>query len=194
MEQGALAPPPLPTGLPVPADDGAAEHLPGRRVPDLVLPSTEGRGVNLAGLARGSLVLYAFPKMGRPGAADPPGWDEIPGARGCTQQSCAFRDHQRAFSELGHAVAGLSAQPTEDQQAAARRFHLTFPLLADPGLLARDSLGLPTFEVAGMTLYRRLTLVARGGRIVKVFYPVFPPDQNAEEVLSWVRSGGERSE
>ena len=179
---------PLPADLPVPEDDGAAAHLPGRAIPELSLPSTEGPSVNLAELASEGLVLYVFPKIGRPGEADPPGWDQVPGARGCTQQSCAFRDRQLEFVDLGYSVAGLSAQPMEEQTEAAARLHLPFPLLSDPDGKLGDTLGLPTFEIAGMKLYRRVTLVARSGRIVKAFYPVFPPDENAEEVLGWIRS------
>jgi peroxiredoxin len=188
VQQSYPAPPPLPADLPVPEDDGAAAHLPGRAIPELSLPSTEGPSVNLAELASEGLVLYVFPKIGRPGEADPPGWDQVPGARGCTQQSCAFRDRQLEFVDLGYSVAGLSAQPMEEQTEAAARLHLPFPLLSDPDGKLGDMLGLPTLEIAGMKLYRRVTLVARSGRIVKAFYPVFPPDENAEEVLGWIRS------
>jgi peroxiredoxin len=181
-------PPPLPADLPIPIDDGAAAHLTGQAIPNLSLRSTEGRPVNLAGLASERLVLYVFPKIGRPGDADPVGWDEIPGARGCTQQSCAFRDLQREFAGLGYDVAGVSAQPPEEQAEAAARLHLPFPLLADPRHELGDALGLPTFEIAGMVLYKRLTLVARSSRVIRAFYPVFPPDENAEEVLEWLRS------
>jgi peroxiredoxin len=134
-------------------------------------------------------VLYVYPRIGRPDRASLPGWDEIPGARGCTQQSCAFRDRQGEFAELGYKVVGFSAQSTEEQQEAAERLHLDFPLLSDPELQLARELRLPTFEAARMTLYKRLTLVVRAGRIVKVFYPVFPPDANAEAVLTWIRSG-----
>lgn len=181
-------PPPLPAGLPVPVDDGGAEHLPGRSIPELSLWSTEGPEVSLADLAAGALVLYVFPKIGRPGVADPPGWDAIPGARGCTNESCAFRDRHGEFATLGYAVAGLSAQPGDELAEASQRLHLSFPLLADPDRRLAAALDLPTFDIAGMTLYKRLTLVARGRRIVKVFYPVFPPDENAHEVLAWIRS------
>ena len=181
--------PPLPPDLPVPVDDGAAAHLLGRALPSVALRSTVGDDVNLAGLTSQPLVLYVYPKMGAPGEADPRGWDQVPGARGCTQQSCSFRDHQRDFAVLGYTVAGLSAQLSEEQQEAAARLHLPFPLLADPSLELGRALRLPTFDVAGMTLYKRLTLVARDGVIVKVFYPVFPPDENADEVLAWIRVG-----
>ncbi|MEX0625415.1 MAG: peroxiredoxin [Chloroflexota bacterium] len=181
-------PPPLPEGLPVPVDDGAAAHLPDRLIPDLKLRSTEGQDVNLAELAATQLVLYIYPKMGRPDDADPPGWNETPGARGCTQQSCAFRDLHYQFRDLGYRVAGVSAQDSEEQEEAAQRLHLSFPLLADPTRQLGEALKLPTLEIAGMILYSRLTLVARARRIVKIFYPVFPPDENAEEVLQWIRS------
>jgi peroxiredoxin len=179
--------PRLPTGLPVPVDDGAAAHLAGQMIPELRLQSADGSDVELAELAAGSLVLYIYPKMGRPDVPDPEGWDEIPGARGCTQESCAFRDRNEAFAVLGYAVAGLSAQPIEEQKEASQRLHLGFPLLADPMRRLGASLKLPTFEAAGRVLYKRLTLVARQRRIVKVFYPVFPPQENPEQVLDWLR-------
>jgi len=170
----------LPDGLPVPVDDGAADHLAGAKLPDLVLPSSQG-AVNL----RDFEVLYVYPRSGKPGVPSLPGWDEIPGARGCTPQSCGFRDHYRDF---GARVAGVSAQSLDDQREFARRNEMPFPVISDEWLdLARDP-GLPTFEVEGLTLYKRLALVAESGTIVKVFYPVFPPDRNAEEVLAWLAS------
>jgi peroxiredoxin len=168
-------------------DDGAAAGLAGQMVPELRLQSTDGREVELAELAAGSLVLYIYPKMGRPDVPDPEGWDEIPGARGCTQESCAFRDRMEDFRGLGYVVAGLSARPIDEQDEASLRLHLAFPLLADPMRRLGDRLKLPTFEAAGMVLYKRLTLVARKGRIVKVFYPVFPPQENPAQVLDWLR-------
>ena len=180
-------PPPLPEGLPHPIDDGAADHLEGQPVPRLVLPSTSGE-IDLGRLADRGLVLYVFPKIGSPNERDVEGWDQIPGARGCTQQSCAFRDLEREFDQLGYSVAGLSAQPTATHSEAAERLQLAFPLIADPDLKFGAALGLPTFEVAGMTLYKRITLIASQGRIVKRFYPVFPPDENAPEVLRWIRA------
>jgi peroxiredoxin len=176
----------LPPDLPVPIDDGAADHLQGADLPSLSLPSTSGGEVDLAEAAEGTLVLYCYPRTGRPGEPLPPGWDEIPGARGCTPQSCAFRDHFGELQALGGAILGLSAQLLEDQVEFADRVHLPYPVLSDPALRLADALRLPTFEVAGMRLYRRLTLVASERRIVKVFYPVFPPDRNASEVLSWL--------
>jgi peroxiredoxin len=176
----------LPPDLPFPIDDGAADHLQGADLPSLSLPSTSGGEVDLAEAASGTLVLYCYPRTGRPGEPLPPGWDEVPGARGCTPQSCAFRDHFAELQALGGAILGLSAQPLEDQVEFADRVHLPYPVLSDPALRLAEALRLPTFEVAGMRLYRRLTLVASERRIVKVFYPVFPPDRNASEVLSWL--------
>ena len=171
----------LPVDLPVPVDDGAADHLTGAELPDLVLPSSQG-AVNV----RDFDVLYVYPRTGRPGEPLPPGWDDIPGARGCTPQSCAFRDHHRELVALGARVAGLSAQSLDDQVEFAQRSQMPFPVISDEWLdLARDP-GLPTFDVEGMTLYKRLALIAERGRIVKVFYPVFPPDRNAQDVLDWL--------
>jgi peroxiredoxin len=172
----------------VPVDDGGAAHLRGAVIPSTRLESTDGGEVDIGELSAGRLVLYVFPKMGRPDKADPPGWDEIPGARGCTQESCAYRDLHQEFRDLGWSVAGLSAQSSEEQKEASVRLHLPFPLLADPERRLGDALHLPTFEAAGMTLYKRLTLVARERRIAKVFYPVFPPQNNATDVLEWIRS------
>src|SRR4051812_43520483 len=173
----------LPEGLPVPVDDGAADHLTGGEVPDLVLPSSRG-AVNL----REFEVLYIYPRSGRPGRSLLPGWDDIPGARGCTPQSCAFRDHAAELAELGASVAGLSAQTLDDQDEFAERNHIPYPVVADPELRLGQALRLPMFEVEGVTLYKRITLVAEACAIAKVFYPVFPPDKNAEEVVAWLES------
>lgn len=181
-------PTPLPANLPAPADDGAAKHLPGMSIPRLHLSSTAGGVIDLAEWARAGLVLYVFTKMGPPEAPDPPGWNEIPGAYGCTQQSCAFRDRHARFHELGYIVAGISAQPLHEQREAGARLHLGFPLLADEDRQLGRELRLPTFSAGEATLYRRLTLVATAGRIIKVFYPVFPPDENADQVLSWLET------
>jgi len=175
----------LPPNLPKPVDDGAADHLEGATLPSLELPATCGEKIHLAAAAR-TLVVYCYPRTGRPGEPLPPGWDEIPGARGCTPQSCAFRDHFTELEALGASVLGLSAQPLADQIEFARRVELPYPVLSDPGLELAEALRLPTFEVAGMRLYRRLTLIARHGEIVKVFYPVFPPDRNAADVVDWL--------
>lgn len=176
----------LPPDLPVPEDDGAADHLTGARVPSLSLPSSQGGTADLAGLAQQRLVAYVYPRTGTPGRPSPAGWDDIPGARGCTPQSCAFRDSLAEFTRLGASVAGISAQDPTEQHEFAEREHIPFALLSDSSLELAGRLRLPTFEVGEMTLYRRLTFVAEGGRIVKVFYPVFPPDRNAGEVLAWL--------
>jgi peroxiredoxin len=170
----------LPPNLPVPEDDGAADHLVGLDLPDLTLESSQG-DVNV----RDFTVLYVYPRSGRPGVPLLPGWDETPGARGCTPQSCAFRDR---FPDFDVPVAGLSAQTLDDQVEFAERNRMPFPVLADPQRLLGAALGLPTFEIAGLTLYKRITLVSDDARIVKVFYPVFPPDENADDVLRWLRS------
>jgi peroxiredoxin len=177
----------LPEGLPVPEDDGAADHLSGARVPALALDSSAGP-VDLTELCSGRAVVYVYPRTGRPGVPNLPGWDEIPGARGCTPQSCGFRDHAAELAELGTLVAGVSAQPLEEQREFAERNHIAYPVLADPELRLRDTLGLPTFTTSGHELYKRLALVAERGEIVKVFYPVFPPDRNAADVLAWLRA------
>jgi peroxiredoxin len=170
----------LPQNLPVPEDDGAADHLTGLELPDLELDSSQGT-VNVRDFG----VIYVYPRSGRPGVPLLPGWDETPGARGCTPQSCAFRD---LYPELGVPVAGLSAQTLDDQLEFAERNRMPFPVVADPERRFGAALELPTFEIAGLTLYKRLTLVAGRGRIAKVFYPVFPPDANAGEVLAFLRS------
>lgn len=183
----------LPPDLPVPPDDGAADHLTRAPIalPPLTLPSTRGEPVDLAALAAepGTLVLYVYPRTGTPGE-HVPGWDEIPGARGCTPQNCAFRDHRAALQALGAEVVGLSAQSPEAQAEFAAREHIPFPLLADPELRLADALGLPTFEASGRRWYRRITLIVREGTIAKVFYPVFPPDRNAAEVVAWLGAVG----
>ena len=177
----------LPAGLPVPVDDGAAEHLPGLRIPSLVLESTDGP-LDLAHEARKLLVLYVYPRTGRPGIEPPAAWDETPGARGCTPQSCGYRDHGAELRGLGARVVGLSAQPIEDQREAVKRLRLPHPVVADLELRLAEALGLPTFDFEGRRLYKRLALVAQSGTIVKVFYPVFPPDENAAEVVAWLHS------
>jgi peroxiredoxin len=176
----------LPEGLPVPENDGGADHLTGAEVPRLTLESSHGP-VDVADLCAGRGVLYVYPRTGKPGVPSLPGWDEIPGARGCTPQSCAFRDHAAELAALGARVAGVSAQTLEDQIEFAARNHMPYPVIADPQLALRDALGLPTFEIAGLTLYKRLAFVAERGHIVKVFYPVFPPDRNAADVVDWLR-------
>jgi peroxiredoxin len=176
----------LPPDLPAPVDDGAADHLEGATVPSLFLPATSGCQIDLATAAEGTLVLYCYPRTGVPGEPLPPDWDQIPGARGCTPQSCAFRDHFAELDALGAGVLGLSAQPLADQIEFAQRVDLPYPVISDPGLALAEVLRLPTLDVGAMRLYRRLTLIARRGQIVKVFYPVFPPDRNAADVLAWL--------
>lgn len=179
----------LPEGLPVPQDDGQADHLLGMTMPDVKLVSTAPSDVELASLGSGVSVIYAYPMTGKPGVALPDGWDEIPGARGCTPESCGFRDH---FAELRAAgvqnVFGLSNQDTDYQTEVARRLELPFELLSDEKGELGEALRLPTFTVEGKALYKRLTMVIRDGRIEKVFYPVFPPDKHAQEVLDWLKS------
>jgi peroxiredoxin len=178
----------VPADLPAPVDDGGARHLVGSAWPDLALPATDGASINLA-QARGRSIVYAYPRTGRPGQALPAGWDAIPGARGCTPQSCGFRDHFAELESLGvKHVYGLSTQDGDYQGEAAQRLHLPFPLLSDARLALQQALDLPTFEVDGMTLLKRLTLVVDDGVITKVFYPVFPPDRSAADVIAWLRA------
>lgn len=176
----------LPPNLPIPEDDGGADHLTGTALPEVRLSSTLGETVDLAELSRDRLVAYVYPRTGTPGQPSPVGWDDIPGARGCTPQSCAYRDRLTDFASLGATVVGISAQSPNEQREFAEREHIPFPLLSDSGLRLRNALRLPTFEVAGMTLYKRLTFVAEGGKIAKSFYPVFPPDRNAANALAWL--------
>lgn len=175
----------LPDDLPVPVDDGACDHLPGAVVPSIALPSTAGRLVDLSTLA-GTVVVYCYPMTGRPNVPLPEGWDQIPGARGCTPQSCSFRDHHEELKTLGAEVFGLSTQDSDYQREAAERLQLPFELLSDAELALSHALGLPLFTADDMRLIRRVTLIVRDGRIVKVFYPVFPPDRNADDVLEWL--------
>jgi peroxiredoxin len=176
----------LPAGLPAPVDDGACDHLPGAEVPSLVLGSSRGP-IDLAELGAGRAVVYIYPRTGRPDRPVPEGWNAIPGARGCTPQSCAFRDHAGELGELGARVAGLSAQPLAEQIEFAEREQMPFPIIADPERRLGHALDLPTFEYDGATLYKRVTLVLDAGRIAEVFYPVFPPDRNAEDVIRWLK-------
>jgi peroxiredoxin len=193
----------LPPDLPVPEDDGAADHLVGMVLPSLILAATPAAGdgenavvpamreevrsdADLAAFGAGRVVVYVYPRTGVPGVPLPDGWDDIPGARGCTPQSCAYRDALAEFERLGAVVVGISAQSADEQAEFAQREHIPFPLLSDPGLELAAALRLPTFAVDGMTLYKRLTFVAAAGRIAKVFYPVFPPDRNAAAVLDWL--------
>jgi peroxiredoxin len=177
----------LPHDLPVPQDDGACRHLTGRSLPSIRLPATGHRDLDLSAI-EGWVVLYCYPMTGRPDRALPDGWDAIPGARGCTPQSCGFRDHYAELAALEVQVYGMSAQSTAYQQEAAERLHLPFPLVSDAGLRLTDSLGLPTFEVAGSRFNKRVTLILRDGVIKEYFYPVFPPDRNVDDVLDWLKA------
>jgi peroxiredoxin len=177
----------LPTDIPVPQDDGAARHLAGMSMPDLALPATTGPAVNMSKL-HGRTVLYIYPRTGVPGVDPPPGWDEIPGARGCTPQSCGFRDHFAELKGLGVAqLFGLSTQDQAYQREAAARLHLPFAILSDEKLALTKALNLPTFTTSGMALLKRMALVIDDAVIVKAFYPVFPPDKSAAEVVAWLR-------
>jgi peroxiredoxin len=183
----------VPDGLPVPTDDGACDHLAGMVLPSIPLSSTDGQQINLAGLP-GRTIVYIYPRTGRPDQPGSAAWDAIPGARGCTPQSCAFRDHYEELRSLGaSAVFGLSTQTTDYQREAVERLHLPFPLLSDSNLIFTRTLHLPTFEFEpypgeSSTHLKRMALVIRDGRIEKVFYPVFPPDRNAEDVMAWLRT------
>jgi peroxiredoxin len=182
----------LPADLPVPEDDGGARHLPGARLPALTLEATDGRQVRLDQVGQGRWVLFVYPRTGRPGVALPEGWDEIPGARGCTPEACGFRDNLEALRAAGaEEILGLSAQDTDYQREAVDRLRLPYALLSDAGLALGEALGLPTFTAGGMTLYKRLTMVVSGAAVEHVFYPVFPPDTHADEVLAWLRSAPE---
>jgi peroxiredoxin len=178
----------LPDNLPAPQDDGAARHLTGMKLPDLALAATDGTQVNLSGL-NGRTVVYVYPRTGRPGQPLPEGWDAIPGARGCTPQSCGFRDHFAELKRLGVVhLFGLSTQATDYQREAVERLHLPFAILSDADLLLTRALKLPTFEVDGMVLIKRMGWVIDDGAVTKVFYPVFPPDKSAEEVVAWIQA------
>jgi peroxiredoxin len=180
----------LPPDLPVPEDDGAADHLPGAELPSVSLPVAGGGQFDLRGSdVAGTLVAFVYPRTGTPGRSLPPGWDDIPGARGCTPHSCGFRDRHPALAGLGATVVGISAMDPAEQAAFAERERIPYPLLNDGPLTLRDQLGLPTFDVHGTTLYKRLAFVAERGRIERVFYPVFPPGENAAEVERYLKSG-----
>jgi peroxiredoxin len=179
----------LPANLPVPVDDGAAAHLLGSHAPDIALPATDGRQISLATYQAPRVVVYAYPRTGRPGEAPlVEDWDAIPGARGCTPETCGFRDHHDELVAAGAEVFGLSTQDTAYQRELVTRLRLPFPILSDAGLELTRAWRLPTFQAGGQTLLKRLTLVLHGGRVEHVWYPVFPPDRHAEEVLDWLRS------
>ena len=177
----------LPADLPVPEDDGAADHLHGATLPAVPLSATDGTTVDLSALL-GRTIVYAYPRTGEPGRpALVEDWDSIPGARGCTPESCGFRDHHAELSALGARVFGLSTQDTDYQQRAVDNLSLPFPLLSDAGLALVQAASLPTFDAAGQTLLKRLTLVVDDGVVTHLWYPVFPPDTHAEAVLAWLR-------
>lgn len=179
----------VPDDLPPPADDGAADHLAGMALPSVPLEATDGRTIDLSAIG-GRLVLYVYPMTGKPGVDLPQGWNEMPGARGCTPQSCAFRDHFAELRALGvDAVFGLSAQSPGDQREAAERLHLPFALLSDEEGIFRRALQLPAFELGGRLYLKRTTLIIDDGRIATVFYPVFPPDRNAAEMIAYLARG-----
>ena len=177
----------LPDNLPVPQDDGACAHLQDMRMPSISLASTADRKVDLS-VESGIVVAYFYPMTGRPDAPPMTGWNEIPGARGCTPQTCAFRDHYAELCELGAKVYGVSSQSQEDQKEAVQRLHLPFELLSDNHFEMTSALRLPTFEYHSLRLIKRLTLILEDGKIRKVFYPVFPPNENAANVIAWLRS------
>ncbi|NRR33206.1 peroxiredoxin [Oxalobacteraceae bacterium] len=175
----------IPDNLPVPDDDGACDHLPGLALPSLALPSTSGTSLDLSSLS-GWTVVYCYPMTGTPGRAIPEGWTAVPGAAGCTPQSHSFRENYPRFQSLGVHVFGMSTQSTADQTEAAQRLQLPYALLSDSGHAFSAALNLPLFDIAGMRLLKRITLILRDGKVVKHFYPVFPPDQNAGDVLAWL--------
>ena len=174
--------------IPAPADDGAAGHLAGARIASVALQATSGGTVDLSTL-RGRTVVYAYPRTGRPGVDNPDGWDMIPGARGCTPQACSFREHFAELKTLGvDHLFGLSTQDPDYQREAAERLHLPFAILSDQHLQLTSAMNLPTFETAGMTLLRRFTLIVDEGAVTHVFYPVFPPDRSASDVVYWLKA------
>lgn len=178
----------LPDNLPVPQDDGAADHLPGMAIPALLLPVSDGTTVDLAALGNGRTVIYLYPLTGRPGVDLPQGWDSIPGARGCSTEACDFRDHYADLQRAGVSrVFGMSSQDPDYQAEVVERLRLPFVMLSDQHFALADALNLPTFGAPGHDrLYSRLTLVIRDGRVEHVFYPVFPPNTHAQQVLGWL--------
>lgn len=177
----------LPNDLPVPIDDGACNHLESLYLSPTSLFATNNQPIELNKIS-GLLVIYIYPMTGRPDKSLPEGWNDIPGARGCTPQSCSFKDHYTELQKYQAQVFGLSTQTTEYQLEAKERLHLPFELLSDSTLKLKAALNLPTFKIDGMELYKRITLIIRDGIIVKVFYPVFPPNENADEVVKWLAS------
>jgi peroxiredoxin len=179
--------------IPAPRDDGATRHLAGARLASVQLRATNGELVDLSALP-GRTVVYAYPRTGRPDVASPDGWDMIPGARGCTPQSCSFRDHFAELKGLGVShLFGLSTQEPDYQREAVERLHLPFAILSDASLQLTRAMKLPTFETSGMTLLKRFTLVIDRGTVEHVFYPVFPPDRSASDVIGWLAGPGRRA-
>jgi peroxiredoxin len=178
----------LPDDLPVPLDDGACDHLNGLTLPNLILRSTLNRDLNLFETSKSKTVFFFYPRTGRPDEPAPIGWDQIPGARGCTPQSCGYRDAHSKFHDLGIQIFGVSTQTTDFQQELVRRIHLPFEVLSDSEFKLTESLRLPTFEFNSMRLLRRLALFVENSTVQKVFYPVFPPNENASQVLTWMET------
>jgi peroxiredoxin len=179
----------LPDDLPVPVDDGAADHLPGTSLPGLAVVATIGKTVELDQLGPGRSVLYFYPMTGRPGVDLPDGWDNIPGARGCTTEACDFRDHHADLVSAGvETVYGVSSQGTDYQREMVGRLKLPFSMLSDPDLSIANALELPTFTAGGRRLYSRLTLIVHDGLVEHVFYPIFPPNEHAQKVLAWLHA------
>lgn len=180
----------LPEGLPVPEDDGAAAHLPGMSLPALTLLTSNGGTVRLDSFGTGRTVIYLYPLTGRPGTDLPEGWDEIPGARGCSTEACDFRDHFQELQDAGAVgVFGMSSQDPDYQADVVDRLRLPFAMISDPDLRLAEALDLPTFAAQGHArLYSRLTLIVRDGVIEHVFYPIFPPNTHAQQVLDWLRA------
>lgn len=176
----------LPFNLPVPQDDGASSHLLGKSLPDVILLSTSGKPVNLSYI-QGQAVFFCYPMTGQPGVELPSGWDSIPGARGCTPQSCSFRDRYRELQTLDTQVYGISTQKSSTQLEAVERLHLPYELLSDADFQLTTSLQLPTFKVEHQRFIKRLTMIVRDSKIVKVFYPIFPPERNVIDVVEWLK-------
>lgn len=183
----------LPTDLPIPEDDGSTAHLIGMKLPDISLAATSGYPINLANI-KGKLVIYCYPMTGQPNVALPDGWDQIPGARGCTPQSCSFRDHYQELKALGAEVIGLSVQTTHYQKEMADRLHLPFPVVSDADYQFQKALNMPTFLAAGMTLLKRVTLIAHNGVIEAVHYPIFPSDSDPAWVIDYLKAHNSKDE
>lgn len=182
----------LPPDLPVPFDDGACDNLPGKALPGSddsgLVSCSSGQIIDLFSLD-GQVVLFIYPSIGAAGSAPSASWNAIPGARGCTLQTCSFRDvHKELLSAGASSVYGLSVQSVEFSKEAKERLHLPFDLLCDEELKFAKALGMPTFEYEGRELYKRACLIVEKGKVKKVFYPVFPPDKSADVVLEWLKS------